>query len=170
MNVRSALLALIVLISAVILVWMWSGVIYADPGDPNVVSPAVPWDRLHFSLSLISVLILQILFAWIARPLAVRDGPSANMPAMINSITSCCPTIILASVAFICSTAVLNLPRSVLCSNISSSISLSGLRIKFFYQLVQYNQLVVVHFALLAYVIDMIYQFDCKGFTYTSFI
>ena len=82
MNARSASLALIVLISAVILVWMWSGVIYADPGDPNALSPSVPWNGLYLSLSLISVLTLQILFAWIARPLAARDGPSPNIPAL----------------------------------------------------------------------------------------
>src|SRR5205085_1386581 len=89
---------------------------------------------------------------------SINICPSASIPAIIRSMLLYCPTMMVDKVAFICSTARLSPLRSVRCSNISSSIYLTGLVINLFNQFVQFNQFGIGYLLLYAYISYIIYQ------------
>ena len=103
-------LALIFLIvgSAMLLVWAWNDVVLLGPSPSDSLNPSTLYAKLELPILLVSVLLLQLAFAWVSRPpsmLAVPATPQKRSGdawerVWVRILVSSCWTLILAIFLF----------------------------------------------------------------------
>jgi len=106
---RSVVLVLIILLSAVFLAWAWNDFIAMSSAAPDALDSPYVYQSLEFPILLAAVILLQCVFAWIARPpLADATEPSATKTSKdvwqriwVRLFVSSCWTLILAIFLFV---------------------------------------------------------------------